>query len=505
MTEAYDEFGLFQDNAEEVGLAWSGPPTVERVSVPVDGERRVSALRWGTGPPEIVFIHGGAQNAHTWDTVALALDRPLLAVDLPGHGHSDWREDHSYWPPHLADDVAVVVRELAPTAELVVGMSLGGLTAICLAAQHPELVRRLAIVDVTPGVDHAKAEPIVTFVSGPETFASFQEILDRTVEFNPTRSVSSLRRGILHNAKENPDGSWTWRWDAMREWNFPEGEMPDFDSLWEKVDQITAPILFLRGGAAGSVVGDEDQAELVRRQPTTQVEVVADAGHSLQGDQPLELARLLSQFATLLTRPPRSGLRSSAYDRQIRGQNERLLVLASDPPPITGGSGARTDGAEAGDGALRVEPDLVVRESLDAVTGSRQRLGADEVVGLVDEGTVTEGAVDLDDQHSLGADEVDSAQPLTVEEVALAFEVVEAGLPSQFLEAVLEVRVIRPVVGSALGQQLAHERDAFSPSLGQVVEHQRRARVGEEVRGPGPVEGLGRQPWLGGGEVEGDT
>ncbi|MET0666141.1 MAG: alpha/beta hydrolase [Acidimicrobiales bacterium] len=296
MTEAYDEFGLFQDNAEEVGLPWSGPPTVERVSVAVDGERRVSALLWGTGPPEIVFIHGGAQNAHTWDTVALALDQPLLAVDLPGHGHSDWREDHSYWPPHLADDVAVVVRELAPTAELVVGMSLGGLTAICLAAQHPELVRRLAIVDVTPGVDHAKAEPIVTFVSGPETFASFQEILDRTVEFNPTRSVSSLRRGILHNAKENPDGSWTWRWDAMREWNFPEGEMPDFDSLWDKVDQITAPILFLRGGAAGSVVGDEDQAELVRRQPTTQVEVVADAGHSLQGDQPLELARLLSQF-----------------------------------------------------------------------------------------------------------------------------------------------------------------------------------------------------------------
>lgn len=296
MTEAYDEFGLFQDNAEEVGLPWSGPPTVERVSVPVVGERRVSALRWGTGPPEIVFIHGGAQNAHTWDTVALALDRPLLAVDLPGHGHSDWREDHSYWPPHLADDVAVVVREVAPTAELVVGMSLGGLTAICLAAQHPELVRRLAVVDVTPGVDHAKAEPIVTFVSGPETFASFQEILDRTVEFNPTRSVSSLRRGILHNAKENPDGSWTWRWDAMREWNFPEGEMPDFDSLWDKVDEITAPILFLRGGAAGSVVGDEDQAELVRRQPTTQVEVVADAGHSLQGDQPLELARLLSQF-----------------------------------------------------------------------------------------------------------------------------------------------------------------------------------------------------------------
>lgn len=292
----YDEFGLFADNAAEVGLAFDGPPVVERLSVPIDGERRVSALRWGTGPPEIVLIHGGAQNAHTWDTVALALDRPLLCVDLPGHGHSDWRDDHSYWPAHLADDVATVVQELAPAAELVVGMSLGGLTAICLAAQNPELVRRLAIVDVTPGVDHAKAEPIVTFVSGPETFASFQEILDRTVEFNPTRSVSSLRRGILHNAKENPDGSWTWRWDPMKEWNFPEGEVPDFDSLWSKLDAITAPILFLRGGAPGSVVGDEDEAELLRRQPTAEVVVVEGAGHSIQGDQPLELARLLADF-----------------------------------------------------------------------------------------------------------------------------------------------------------------------------------------------------------------
>src|SRR5262245_50283429 len=167
MSTAYDEFGLFHENAEEVGLPFVGPPQVERVSVAVDGDRRVSALRFGREPPEIVFLHGGAQNAHTWDTVVLALDRPSLCIDLPGHGHSDWRDDHSYWPPHLGDDVAVVVRELAPGADLVVGMSLGGLTAFSLAAQHPDLVRRLAIVDVTPGVDHARAEPIVAFVSGP--------------------------------------------------------------------------------------------------------------------------------------------------------------------------------------------------------------------------------------------------------------------------------------------------------------------------------------------------
>jgi pimeloyl-ACP methyl ester carboxylesterase len=300
----YDEFGLFRENADEAGLAWSGPPAVERRQVDVGGGRMVSALHWG-GPgasPELVLIHGGAQNAHTWDTVALALGRPLLAVDLPGHGHSDWREDHDYWPRALAADVAVAVRELAPDARLVCGMSLGGLTAFCLAQQSPDLVRRLVVIDVTPGTDHAKAEPIVAFISGPESFASFDEILARTIEHNPTRSESSLRRGVLHNARPIGDGSgrWTWRWDPVRDWKMAGGEAggnPDFASLWDAVDAVKVPLLLVRGGTSG-VVGDEDVVELRRRKPDGRVVVVDGAGHSVQGDKPLELAALLDAELT---------------------------------------------------------------------------------------------------------------------------------------------------------------------------------------------------------------
>src|SRR5438477_13085676 len=113
--------GLFEDNADEVGLAWSGPPSVRRVEA--DG---VSAVVWGTGEPEIVLLHGGAQNAHTWDTVALALGRPLVAIDLPGHGHSDAAAATTTGGvpavEDLAADVAVAARALAPEAAGIVGM-----------------------------------------------------------------------------------------------------------------------------------------------------------------------------------------------------------------------------------------------------------------------------------------------------------------------------------------------------------------------------------------------
>ena len=289
--ETYDEFGLFRDNAEEVGLPWNGPPAVRRDDVVLTSGQLVSTLAWGDRPPELVFLHGGAQNAHTWDTVALALGRPLLAVDLPGHGRSDWREDRDYWPWRNAEAIAEVISQVAPEARAVIGMSLGGLTAIRLAAQHPELVRRLVVVDVTPGVDMQKSAPIAEFVQGPDTFPSFDELLERTVRYNPTRSESSLRRGILHNARPLEDGTWAWRYDKLRP---PGGEL-HFAPLWDDVARLQAPTMLVVGSLSGVVVSD-DVEEFRRRKPDVRVEVVDDAGHSIQGDQPLELARLLTVF-----------------------------------------------------------------------------------------------------------------------------------------------------------------------------------------------------------------
>ena len=297
-SETYDEFGLFHENAAEAGLAWDGPPQVERVEVALDDGRVMRALRWGDAAPEIVFFHGGGQNAHTWDTVALALRRPLVAVDLPGHGHSDEiSSDRPVGPRSMAMDMAPVVSELAPEAALVVGMSLGGMTAMQLAVLQPSLVRKLMMVDVTPGADKEKASDVVAFLAGPESFASFDEILERTVAFNPTRSESSLRRGILHNAVQRPDGSWVWRHQRGGEASMIErrdGDI-DFSSQWDDLGSVTVPIQLVVGDRS-PVVDDDDKAMFIERQPGAVITTVADAGHSIQGDQPLELARLVEAF-----------------------------------------------------------------------------------------------------------------------------------------------------------------------------------------------------------------
>jgi pimeloyl-ACP methyl ester carboxylesterase len=148
------------------------------------------------------------------------------------------------------------------------------------------------LVDVTPGVDESKAAAITAFVRGPEYFASFDEILARTVAFNPTRSLQSLRRGVIHNAEELRDGRWRWRYDRV----VPSEGGIDYRRLWDDLSTLRMPVMLVVGGES-KVVDDDDVAELCRRLPEAWVETVAGAGHSIQRDRPLQLARLLEDFA----------------------------------------------------------------------------------------------------------------------------------------------------------------------------------------------------------------
>ena len=281
-----DEFTYLPENAEQAGV--SGPlPAVSRVQ-----RGDISALRWGADPVRVVFLHGGGQNAHTWDTVILGLGVPALAVDLPGHGRSAWRDDGDYGPKLNAAAIEPVIRELAPAADLVVGMSLGGLTAMRLAVTASDLVPRLVMVDVTPSAPERHEQMTqaqmgaVALVQGDRSFPNFEAMVEITVAASPTRSPESLRRGVFHNSKELDNGTWTWRYDTFR-----KGE--GFEGLWDDALLLQTPTTLVRG-ANSFFVNDDDAERFAREAPGFQrVIVVPDSGHSVQGDQPRALVEIL--------------------------------------------------------------------------------------------------------------------------------------------------------------------------------------------------------------------
>ena len=281
-----DEFGFLPANAEQAGVSSPLPP-VERIT-----RGDISALRWSAEPAKVVFLHGGGQNAHTWDTVIVGLGLPALAIDLPGHGHSAWREDGDYGPKLNADAVRPVIAELAADADLVVGMSLGGLTAMRLAVTAPELVRRLVMVDVTPSAPERHEQMTqaqmgaVALVRGDREFPSFEAMVEATVAASPHRSRESLQRGVFHNSKQLDDGTWTWRYDTFR-----KGD--GFEGLWEDALMLQTPTTLVRG-ANSFFVNDDDAERFAREAPGfQQVIVVPDSGHSVQGDQPRALVEIL--------------------------------------------------------------------------------------------------------------------------------------------------------------------------------------------------------------------
>jgi esterase len=295
---AGSEFDCLAEVATELGLEHSAIPTVTRqLDRSVPGQT-VSVVAWGAAPPELVFLHGGGQNARTWDLVALELGRSAVAIDLPGHGHSTWRDDHDYSPQANATAIAAVIRTQAVDAAAVVGMSLGGLTTLALAAKWPELVRRAVIVDVTPGSGQAAREMTrdqrgtTSLIDGPRTFASRDEMVALAVAASPRRPAAAVRRGVIHNTCQLPDGRWGWRYDRIQ----GKGLAGDgFSPLWADLASMTMPVMLVRGGDS-SFVTDEDLARFGRQLPAARVEIVAGAGHSVQSDQPQALAGLISSF-----------------------------------------------------------------------------------------------------------------------------------------------------------------------------------------------------------------
>lgn len=267
-----------------------------RTQVSTSSGRFMSGIRWGEVPAEVVYLHGGGQNAHTWDLVAALVAAPALAIDLPGHGHSSWRDDRDYRPETNAETVSEVLAATRTHADLVVGMSLGGLSAIALSGRHPEYVPRLMVVDILPQLDqtsipvHRAQLGQVALLDGPRHFDTLEMMEQEAMgALGRTRSREALRRGVWHNAVQLSDGTWRWRYDDLR-----SGPPRDHTGLWDALGRLDAPVTLVRGGAS-PFVPDASVDRLLEIRPDAEIITVPRAGHAVQSDSPELLAALIGE------------------------------------------------------------------------------------------------------------------------------------------------------------------------------------------------------------------
>ena len=112
-------------------------------------------LEWGNPDnPIILMLHGFAQQAHSWDFVALSFaDRyRIIALDQRGHGDSDWAVDGDYTPDAQEKDIAAIVKKLDLKDIILFGLSMGGRNAFTYAAKNPEQIKGLIVVDSAPEI-----------------------------------------------------------------------------------------------------------------------------------------------------------------------------------------------------------------------------------------------------------------------------------------------------------------------------------------------------------------
>lgn len=295
MTTAHDdEFRFLADEAVEFGIA-AAIPAVRRDALADREDRSLSFIQYGTGSPVVTFLHGAALNAHTWDATALALGRPALAIDLPGHGRSDWREDADYRPESVAASVASVIGQLGADCQLLVGQSLGGLAAALIAATNPGAVCGLVIVDITPGLRQGDAALIESFLSGPSDFASRDEIVDYARSFGIGISRESVARGVELNTRVRDDGRVVFRHHLGNLGADRPQLGNDYSAVWESLESLAVPVLLVR--STRGFLTDDLVDEFIRRVPRA-TSVTLDAGHNAQEDAPLELADAIRGLLT---------------------------------------------------------------------------------------------------------------------------------------------------------------------------------------------------------------
>jgi pimeloyl-ACP methyl ester carboxylesterase len=243
------------------------------------------------GPPEgapILLLHGGGQTRGSWRTSARRMAEQgfsVTALDMRGHGDSDWAHGGNYSLDLFADDVRAVIAEFE-RPPLLAGASLGGLASLLALGEAPHAAAAgLVLVDIVPWMEARGGEQVVGFMRGTsDGFDTLEEAADAISDYLPHRPRPDRLDGLSRNLRQKLDGRWYWHWDP----NFVRPQEGwDMDRVNERLAAaaraIEVPMMLLYGTESEIVTADG--AERFRRLlPDAEVTAIEGAHHMIAGD-----------------------------------------------------------------------------------------------------------------------------------------------------------------------------------------------------------------------------
>jgi pimeloyl-ACP methyl ester carboxylesterase len=320
MTASEPHVPMTEPPANEPQLPMTEPPAGEPyrqiTEPPVDRYVVANGLRqhyldWGgDGQPDVLLLHGGALTAHTWDTVCDLLrdEYHCLALDLRGHGDTDWAPaEGGYEPADFEADVHETIDQLGLDQFVLIGMSLGGGIALSFAGTRGQILSGLVVVDTgprPPKLREAQAQGagrIRQFVAQDRELDSFETFVERALEFNPRRSREQLRASLRFSLRQTPTGTWTWKSDPRLTDRRPQQSSERNEQLWAAARSFARPALVVRGSQS-ELFSDDEAEGLAQAFPQGRWVGIEGAGHTVQGDRPHALARELRAFLKEVSR-----------------------------------------------------------------------------------------------------------------------------------------------------------------------------------------------------------
>lgn len=257
--------------------------------VEVDGVE-IHYRGWGTpGAPGVVLLHGGAAHSGWWDHVGplLAHGRRVVAVDLSGHGDSEWKPeyDRAQW----AREVAAVIREEDMQPAVFVGHSMGGWVSVYTGVLDPDAVRAIIAIDSPLNQAPPEEQPL----SARPPNRVYDDLADamrrfRTVPPQPVLLPYVAEHVARQSLRQVEDG-WTWKFDT--------GIFGNRGWTRDLLPRLAVPACLIR--CENGMVDAEMAARIasLHRDGMPVVEL-PDAGHHAMFDQPLPLVAALRALLT---------------------------------------------------------------------------------------------------------------------------------------------------------------------------------------------------------------